>query len=99
VRIDLEGRPVNERFRTAGLRLDGVCQRCGWFSPPPDSSRARSPPKTVSRWAKEGKLPFLKALAGTDAIRRPRSRDSSTSSSKSQPPEPPASLPRSPPPP
>ena len=30
-------------------------------------------PKTVSRWAKEGKLPFLKTLAATAATPKPRS--------------------------
>jgi excisionase family DNA binding protein len=44
-------------------------------------------PKTVSRWAKEGKLPFMKTWVGTAATPRPRSGSSSTSSGRSQPPE------------
>jgi excisionase family DNA binding protein len=44
-------------------------------------------PKTVSRWAKEGKLPFMKTLVGTAATPRPRSGSSLTSSGRSQPPE------------
>ncbi len=31
-------------------------------------------PKTISRWAKEGKLPYLRTLGVTAATRRPTSR-------------------------
>ena len=44
-------------------------------------------PKTVSRWAKEGKLPFMKILVGTAATPRPRYGSSSTPCGRSQPPE------------
>jgi excisionase family DNA binding protein len=44
-------------------------------------------PKTVSRWAKEGKLPFMKTLGGHRRYPRPRSGSSSTSSGRSQQPE------------
>ena len=44
-------------------------------------------PKTVSRWAKEGKLPFMKTWVGTVATRRPRSGNLSTSSGWSRRPK------------
>jgi excisionase family DNA binding protein len=44
-------------------------------------------PKTVSRWAKEGKLPFLKTLGGHRRYPEARSGSSLTSSGRSQPPE------------
>jgi excisionase family DNA binding protein len=44
-------------------------------------------PKTVSRWAKEGKLPFMKTLGGHRRYPRPRSGSSSTPCGRSQPPE------------
>ena len=44
-------------------------------------------PKTVSRWAKEGKLPFMKTWVGTAATRRPRSGNLSTSSGWNRRPE------------
>jgi excisionase family DNA binding protein len=44
-------------------------------------------PKTVSRWAKEGKLPFMKTLGGHRRYPRPRSGSSSRPCGRSQPPE------------
>jgi excisionase family DNA binding protein len=44
-------------------------------------------PKTVSRWAKEGKLPFMKTLGGHRRSRRPTFGSSSTNSGRSHPPE------------
>jgi excisionase family DNA binding protein len=44
-------------------------------------------PKTVSRWAKEGKLPFLKTLGATAATQRPRSASWPRASVRKQPPK------------
>jgi excisionase family DNA binding protein len=44
-------------------------------------------PKTVSRWAKEGKLPFMRTLGGHRRYPEARSASSLTSSGRSQQPE------------
>jgi excisionase family DNA binding protein len=47
-------------------------------------------PKTVSRWAKEGKLPFLKTLGGHRRYPKPKSASWPRAFARSQPPNGPA---------
>ena len=57
--------------RTKGMRRGSPTQRQGRTRGPPSylhtaevADILQVSPKTVSRWAKEGKLPFLKTLGG-----------------------------------